>query len=135
MTLLGLDIAPGFREHLLLVRIRQGVKRLLVGHPLHRIVLRPHLRISLISLEEEEMDSLIVSLCTESELVFDRAKLPMQFHPAYTRLLSHLSHGRCDLVLPLLAQALRQTPDPSLIARQQQQERVILVPAIDNSTS
>src|SRR6266571_2572093 len=126
MALLGLDIAPGLRKHLLFVRVRQGMKSLLVWHPLHRIMLRPHFRISLISLKEEEMDSLVVSLRTEPELVLDRAKLPMQLHPAHTSLLTHLPHSRRDLVLPLLDQTLRQTPHTSLIARQQQKDRIIL---------
>src|SRR6266568_1789749 len=135
MALLGLDIAPGLRKHLLFVRVRQGMKSLLVWHPLHRIMLRPHFRISLISLKEKEMDSLVVSLRTEPELVLDRAKLPMQLHPAHTSLLTHLPHSRRDLVLPLLDQTLRQTPHTSLIARQQQKDRIILVPAIDDSAS
>src|SRR6266566_2078687 len=92
-------------------------------------------RVSLISLKEKEMDSLVVSLRTEPELVLDRAKLPMQLHPAHTSLLTHLPHSRRDLVLPLLDQTLRQTPHTSLIARQQQKKRIILVPAIDDSPS
>src|SRR2546427_12715083 len=92
-ALLGLNQVPCFREHLLLVRIRQRVKRLLVGHPLHSVVLSPYLRIRLISLKEEEVNSLIVGFRTEPELVLDSAELAMQFHPADTSLLPYLSHS------------------------------------------
>src|SRR5438445_9202487 len=111
------------------------MKSLLVRHPLHRIVLSPDLRIRLISLEQEEVNSLIVSFSTEPELVLDRAKLAMQLHPADTCLLTYLPHRSCNLVLPLLDQPLRQAPHASLVAGQQQKEWAILVPAIDDSTS
>src|SRR5207245_4876261 len=111
------------------------MESLLVGHPLHRIVLSPHLRIRLIGLEQEEVNSLIVGFRTEPELVLDRPKLAMQLHPAYACLLTYLPHCGCNLVLPFLDQPLRQAPHSSLVAGQQQKERVILVPAIDDSPS
>src|SRR6267143_8168 len=93
-----------------------------------------HLRISLISLKKEEMDSLVVSFCTEPELVLDRAKLPMQLHSAYTSLLAHLPHSSRNLILPLLDQPLRQTPNAPLVTGQQKEKRLIPIPAINDST-
>src|SRR5437879_12372455 len=106
------------------------MESLLVWHPLHRIVLSPHLRIRLIGLEQEEVNSLIVGFRTEPELVLDRPKLAMQLHPAYACLLTYLAHCGCNLVLPFLAQPLRQAPHSSLVAGHQPQDWAILVPAI-----
>src|SRR5437870_12095100 len=135
MSFLGLNNAPGLRKHLFLVRIRQRLKRLLVRHPLHRIMLSPHLRISLISLKQEEMDSLIVSFRTEPELILDRAKLPMQLHPTPTRLPPHFPHSRRNLILPRLNQPLGQAPNSSLVTGERQKKWLIAIPAIDNPTS
>src|SRR2546422_10727499 len=115
MSLLGLNDAPSLRKHLLLIRIRQRLKRLLVRHPLHSVMLSSHFRIRLISLKQEEMDGLIVGFRTEPELILDRAKLPMQLHPTYTRLLPHFPHSRRDLILPLLDQPLGQAPNSSFV--------------------
>src|SRR2546425_10596669 len=96
------------------------MESLLVRHPLHRIVLSPHLRIRLIGLEQEEVNSLIVSFRTEPELILDRAKLAMQLDPADTCLLTYFPHSGCNLILPLLDQPLRQAPHSSLVARSEE---------------
>src|SRR5436309_4658053 len=115
MSLLRLDNARCFGKHLLLVRIRQRLKCLLVGHPLHSVMLSSHLRICLIGFKQEEMDSLVVGFRTKPELVLDRTELPMQLHPAHTSLLPHLTHSRRNLILALLDQPLRQTPNSSFV--------------------
>src|SRR5712692_8227116 len=118
MALLRVNLIPSLRKHLLLVRIRQRMKRLLVKHPVHSIMLSPDLSICLISLEEEEMHSLIVRFCAEPELVLDRAKLTVQLDSADTCLLPYLPHRGRDLVLAILNQPFWQAPHSSFGAGQ-----------------
>src|SRR5882672_4675013 len=94
----GLYHAPSLAQHIFLVRIRERLQCLLKWHPFHRVVLRSHLRISLVCLEEEEVDCLVERFCTEPELILDLPDLSAQLHPTHSSLFSNFSHCCRDFV-------------------------------------
>src|SRR5713101_4307987 len=89
-----------------------------------------HLRIGLVSLEQEEVYCLVKRLGSEAELILYHANFAVKLDLAHASLLSDVSHRRGNLVLVLLDQSLRKAPDSATIASEQEKQRVLLLPSI-----
>src|SRR5438128_1497510 len=89
-----------------------------------------NLRVSLVSLEQEEVYCLVKRLGSETELVLYDANFTVKLDPTYPGLLPNLSHRSGNLVLVLLDQSFREAPNSATIASEQEKQRTLFLPSI-----